>query len=91
MGFRFRKSVKLMPGVRLNLSKRGTSVSLGGKGFTHNIGKKGSRTTVGLPGTGLSYSSYKPYKTDGNTSASEGNATVWVIAVVAVLIIVSLL
>lgn len=62
MGFRFRKSVKLMPGVRLNLGKRGASVSLGGKGLTYNINKKGTRTTVGVPGTGVSYSSYSPRK-----------------------------
>lgn len=56
MGFRFRKSVKLMPGVRLNLSKSGISTSIGGRGATVNISKRGTRTTVGIPGTGLSYS-----------------------------------
>ena len=65
MGFRFRKSVKLMPGVRLNLGKRGASVSVGGKGLTCNISKKGARTTVGLPGTGVSYSFYKSHKDQG--------------------------
>lgn len=56
MGFRFRKSVRLMPGVRLNFSNRGVSTSLGGSGATVNIGKRGVRATAGLPGTGLSYS-----------------------------------
>ena len=63
MGFRFRKSIKIAPGVRLNLSKRGvSSVSVGGKGLTYNINKKGSRTTIGLPGTGMSHSSYQSHK-----------------------------
>jgi hypothetical protein len=57
MGFRFRKSVRLMPGVRINISKSGTSLSLGGRGLTHNISRRGNRTTVGIPRTGLSYSS----------------------------------
>lgn len=71
MGFRFRKSFKIMPGVRINLSKSGTSLSLGGKGLTHNISSKGSRTTIGLPGTGLSYTSYS--KSNSNTGNSQGN------------------
>ena len=55
MGFRFRKSIKLFPGVRLNLSKSGISTSIGVPGATINIGKRGTRGTVGIPGTGISY------------------------------------
>lgn len=55
MGFRFRRSVKIIPGLRLNLSKSGPSLSVGGKGFTTNISKRGTRQTVGLPGSGVSY------------------------------------
>ncbi|PNP98510.1 DUF4236 domain-containing protein [Moraxella sp. RCAD0137] len=58
MGFRFKKSFKIIPGVKLNVSKKGlSSVSLGGKGASMNFGKKGRRTTVGIPGTGMSYTS----------------------------------
>jgi len=64
MGLRFRKSLKLAPGVRLNLGKRGASLSLGGKGTTLNVGKKGLTATVGLPGTGISYSERLPYRID---------------------------
>jgi hypothetical protein len=56
MGLRFRRSVRVMPGVRVNLGLRGASLSVGPKGMTYNIGPQGSRVTVGLPGTGLSYS-----------------------------------
>jgi hypothetical protein len=56
MGLRFRRSVRIMPGVRVNLGLRGASLSVGPRGMTYNIGPKGSRVTVGLPGTGLSYS-----------------------------------
>lgn len=57
MALRFRKSFKVAPGVRLNVSGSGSSVSLGGRGFTTNVSKRGTRSTVSLPGTGLSYSS----------------------------------
>lgn len=56
MSFRFSRRVKIFPGVHVNLGKRGTSVSLGGKGYSVNFSKNGTRTTVGVPGTGLSYS-----------------------------------
>ena len=54
---RFRKSIKLFPGVRINLSGSGISTSVGVKGATVNIkpGRK-TRATVGIPGTGLSES-----------------------------------
>jgi hypothetical protein len=56
MGFRFRKSIKLFPGVRINLSKTGASTSIGSPGATVNLSRRGVRGTVGIPGTGLSYS-----------------------------------
>lgn len=56
MGFRFRKSVKIAPGVRLNFGKKSTSVSLGGKGARFTINNKGKKTaSFGIPGTGLYY------------------------------------
>jgi Protein of unknown function (DUF4236) len=55
MTWRFRKRIKLLPGLWINLSKGAPSLSIGGKGVTTNIGKKGVATTLGIPGTGLSY------------------------------------
>jgi hypothetical protein len=55
MGFRFSRRLRLGKGIWLNVSKSGTSLSLGGKGMTVNFGKKGTTTTVGLPGTGIAY------------------------------------
>ena len=54
MGFRFRKSVRIAAGLRLNLGKTGVSASLGRPGATVNIGRRGVTGTAGLPGTGLS-------------------------------------
>jgi hypothetical protein len=55
MGFRFRRSVKLFPGLRLNFGKRGISASIGVRGAHVTYGPSGTRTTFGLPGSGLSY------------------------------------
>lgn len=61
MGFRFRKSIKIVPGLRVNFSTRGSSLSIGGKGATTNISARGVRNTVSLPGTGISYSTYSRF------------------------------
>ena len=55
MGFRFRRRIKIAPGLRLNLSKSGGSLSVGGRGATLNLGKRGKRMTVGVPGSGIFY------------------------------------
>jgi hypothetical protein len=62
MGFRFRRSFRLLPGIRLNLSKSGISASLGIRGAHVTVGPRGTTTSVGLPGTGLSYTSRVPLK-----------------------------
>ena len=55
MGWRFWKTINILPGVRLNISKRGISVSVGRRGISVTFGKHGIRFTVGIPGTGISY------------------------------------
>ena len=61
MAFRIRKSFKIAPGIRLNVSKSGLSTSLGRKGATVNISKRGTKVTTGIPGLGISRSKlYKP-------------------------------
>ena len=56
MGFRMRKSIQLMPGVRLNMSRSGLGVSAGVKGFRVTQRADGTlQRTVSIPGTGLSH------------------------------------
>ena len=63
MGFRLRRSARLGP-LRFNFSKGGlSSISVGGRGASFNVPVNrpgGPRTTVGLPGTGLSWSLEHP-------------------------------
>ncbi len=54
MSVKFRKSMKVAPGVRVNIGKKSASVSMGGKGFHRTVSTTGRRTTtMGVPGTGL--------------------------------------
>jgi Protein of unknown function (DUF4236) len=57
MGFRFRRSIRILPGLRLNIGKRDVSTSVGGRGHWITFGGKRAPTvTLGVPGTGLRYS-----------------------------------
>ena len=54
MGLRFRKSVKIFPGVKLNFNKNSVGLSFGTRGARYSVNSDGRRTTsIGLPGTGL--------------------------------------
>lgn len=69
MGLRFRKSVTLCKGVKLNFGKTGMSVSVGGKGYHKTINTKGQVTTsVGIPGSGIYYTDTK--RLGGNRQAN---------------------
>ena len=76
MGFRFRRSTRLGP-LRFNFAKGGlSSISVGGRGTSFNIPvarSGGPRTTVGLPGTGLSWS--VEHTTDRPAAIPAGSAT----------------
>ena len=55
MALRYRKSIKLAPGVRLNVNAKSVGVSVGCKGFRKSINSSGRvTTTVSIPGTGIS-------------------------------------
>ena len=56
MGLRFRKSVKIAPGVRLNIGKKSVGISAGVKGYRKSINTSGRVTTsIGTPVAGVSY------------------------------------
>jgi len=54
MSLRFRRTMKVAPGVRLNFGLRGMSVSMGPRGAGVTFGNTGVTSHVGIPGTGLS-------------------------------------
>ncbi|MDO8752804.1 MAG: DUF4236 domain-containing protein, partial [Anaerolineales bacterium] len=53
MGVRFRKSIKLAPGIRMNFSGSGVSWTLGPRGASIGVGKRGTYLNTGIPGTGI--------------------------------------
>lgn len=56
MSIRFRKSINLGGGLKLNIGKGSVGVSAGVRGARVSVNSKGRKTTsVGIPGSGLSY------------------------------------
>lgn len=56
MSFRFRRSIKIAPGIRVNLNKNSASVRIGPRGLGYTVSSTGKKTlSAGIPGTGLSY------------------------------------
>ena len=56
VGFRARKSIKVAPGIRLNVSRSGIGASAGVRGARHSVHSSGRRTTmIGDPIFGVGY------------------------------------
>lgn len=75
MGLNFRKSFKIAPGIKMNIGKKGVGLSFGTKGARYSINSSGRRTkTIGIPGTGISYSTTST-KSKRKTTSSTTNST----------------
>ncbi len=55
--FRYYRRAQLLPGVRVNLSKSGPSFTFGVRGAHVTAGRRGVTRTLGIPGSGVFYTS----------------------------------
>jgi hypothetical protein len=83
MSLRLRRSLRLLPGVRINIGKTGMSLSAGGRGATVNVSKRGVYGTAGIPGTGVSIRErlVAPSSSGGRTSIRP-----WIVVVAIVVV-----
>ncbi|HVA78059.1 MAG TPA: DUF4236 domain-containing protein [Candidatus Binataceae bacterium] len=59
--FRFYRRMRIFPGLSVNVSKSGPSLTFGMRGAHMTVGSRGIRKTVGIPGTGIYYTSQSGY------------------------------
>ena len=71
MGLRFYRRVRLFPGVSVNLSRSGPSLTMGVRGAHVTVGSRGVTKTVVVPGTGLFYTSRRRLHTGYHSAASD--------------------
>ncbi len=69
MAFRFRRTVRIAPGLRLNFGRTGMSLSAGVRGANLTFGRRGVYSNVGVPGTGMSYR--RRLDTGGDVSSAD--------------------
>jgi tetratricopeptide (TPR) repeat protein len=69
MSFRMRRSIKIAPGVRLNVSKSGVGASVGGRGGRYSVHSSGRRTVSA--GSGIVPGVYYQESVRGGSSQSE--------------------
>lgn len=74
MGLRLRRTIKVFPVLTLNLSKSGVSASVGVRGAKVTVGKTAIRKTVGIPGTGVSYTDYQRHNEASGAGSHPGDA-----------------
>jgi tetratricopeptide (TPR) repeat protein len=76
MSYRFFRRLRIAPGLTVNLSKSGPSLSVGGRGGHVTLGgSRGRRTTIGLPGTGLYWTTvHRQTRARGRGSVAESEA-----------------
>ena len=53
MAWNFYKRIKVLPGLTMNVGKRGISFSLGTRGVRITVGRNGVRQTLSFLGTGI--------------------------------------
>src|SRR5579872_3675503 len=71
MGLRFYKRVHLFPGLSVNVSRSGPSLTVGVRGAHVTVGRTGVTRTVGLPGTGIYYTSHRGYHSGFHSAHSD--------------------
>ena len=94
MGFRFRKSLRILPGLRLNITRRGVSANIGVRGANVHVGSQGAYVNVGLPGTGVSYRerlSTSETPSEANTGAASSSGGFFRILILAAMVVILIL
>lgn len=91
MGYiRMFRRVRLAPGISLNLSGSGPSLSFGVRGAHLTVGRTGMRQTVGIPGTGVFYTDREGWHSGVHSSPlvhrdqGSGSAAVTILVVLIV-------
>ncbi len=71
MTFRYQKRIRLVPGLHLNISRRGVGFSAGPRGFHLGIDtRRRPYLSAGIPGTGLSWREYGAQQPQGAHNAN---------------------
>lgn len=83
MGWQLRKRIRLFPGVGVNLSKHGPSLTLGWRGYHVTVGHGHVTRTVSIPGTGIFYTSRHGIHSGLHTTSPDSKSIVLTVLILA--------
>ncbi len=89
MSLRFRRSLRIAPGVCLNLGMRGVGLSVGPRGLHVGVNRRGMYGSAGIPGTGL-YAVHH-FKPTGEPPQVQSNVAPLFIGVLLAVLVVAVL
>ena len=72
MAWSFRRRIKILPGVHLNIGKNGLSTTFGMRGVSITTGKNGTYLNTGIPRTGF----YNRQKIGGTITNNNGKSNI---------------
>ena len=88
MTLRFRRSIKLFPGVHVNLGLHGAGLSVGPRGFHVGVNLRGMYTGTGIPGTGL-YAVHHSRSTWGEPQVVENDGSLLLVLFIGILVLIA--
>ncbi len=92
MAIRFHRSFKLLPGVRLNLGKRGVGISAGVRGLRVGVDSRGKQyTSIGIPGTGISARNYAKQRDPRQVRQFQGAFLLGVLIAIGILVMLAII
>jgi hypothetical protein len=89
MSHRFRRSIRLAPGIRINLGLHGAGLSVGPRGLHVGVNRRGMYTSAGIPGTRL-YAVHHIRRPAEQHPSVAGSATSFVAGIVVAVIVLAI-
>jgi hypothetical protein len=90
VGFRFRRSFRIAPGIRLNLNSKSTSIRIGPKAFGYTVSSKGHRPTTTSKSATRAFRPLREASARGSVPGAEGprrgRVWLWIFVVICVLV-----
>jgi hypothetical protein len=92
MSLRFRRRVRILPGVHLNLGLHGAGLSVGPRGLHVGVNRRGMYTNAGIPGTGLyAVHHYRTGEEHHEARGGCGALVVWLLIAVSLVMLLDFL
>jgi hypothetical protein len=85
---RFRRRIKIAPGIHLNVGFHGLGLNVGPRGLHVGVNRQGMYTSAGIPGTGI-YAIHHVRNSPGDHPDVAGSAAGFLVGILIVVAVVA--